>query len=523
MNVEHDVRRASVSLFGLACVLAIGACASVGERPTYNRIAFNQNVHFSAPDGSDVVAAPGAYDVEAVGASALDLAPTAKTPRLRVQAVAANYDLEVSSPVALALPGEEDAHHVVLLLPDGSGLDAVGFLSGVRGRGPTPGPLPIAQVQAFAVQELKQVMRPTRPLRGPSDFDLAYHHAPIHYQDTDSTNYRADYITRFDYDGNMNATDNWENLTKYPLAAYAYYSVVETCTHWFIAYGFFHPRDWTDSSNDQEHENDMEGLLSIVRRDGTAYGRLEGMVTVYHDDFFSFTPAGSPLQNGHENIDGALTMQNYDGSWRPLTVQQAKGHGLKAWPFTSDFRGAANQDGIIYYPSKTQALVPRSGNDRHVDYGLIDFFAPGGLWHQQLAEADLSRDAAQTFARWGAMKGDRGGGCGNGITVTCSVDSPHPPWGWDDHNDGPVYQGEMALDPAHLVTQYFSGLGQFGTRYLRNRYITDLQARGYRLGRVPRGWAKEITLVGGVEQVLPDNVDRINIGELFTKLTATCP
>jgi hypothetical protein len=280
--MEHDVRRASVSLFGLACVLAIGACASVGERPTYNRITFNQNVHFSAPDGSDVVAAPGAYDVEAVGASALDLAPTAKTPRLRVQAVAANYDLEVSSPVALALPGEEDAHHVVLLLPGGSGLDAVGSLSGVRGRGPTPGPLPVEQVKV-AMQQLRPAVRPAFP-KGPSDFDLAYHYAPIHYQDTDSTNSRADYITRFDYDGNMNATDNWEHLTTHPLAAYAYYSVVETCTHWFIAYGFFHPRDWTDSSMDQEHENDMEGLLSIVRKDGTTYGRIYGIVTVYQVD-----------------------------------------------------------------------------------------------------------------------------------------------------------------------------------------------------------------------------------------------
>ena len=58
---------------------------------------------------------------------------------------------------------------------------------------------------------------------------------------------------------------------------------------------FFHPRDWTDSSFDQEHENDMEGLLSIVRKDGTPYGRLEGMVTVFHNDFYSFVSPGSQL------------------------------------------------------------------------------------------------------------------------------------------------------------------------------------------------------------------------------------
>jgi hypothetical protein len=56
-----------------------------------------------------------------------------------------------------------------------------------------------------------------------------------------------------------------------------------------------HPRDWTDRSRDQEHENDLEGLLTIVRKDGSRLGRLEGMVMVYHNDFYSYTPSGSPL------------------------------------------------------------------------------------------------------------------------------------------------------------------------------------------------------------------------------------
>lgn len=32
-----------------------------------------------------------------------------------------------------------------------------------------------------------------------TDLALALYHAPIHYQDTDSTKYSGDYITRFDY------------------------------------------------------------------------------------------------------------------------------------------------------------------------------------------------------------------------------------------------------------------------------------------------------------------------------------
>ncbi len=486
--------------------------------PTMPSLTLERRVHFLAPDGTDVVVEAGTYTADTSQTSQITLTAQGQAS-IALEAQTVKHDERIDQPIALAVPDENmDLVHAVVVLPEGRALDAVGSLSGTRARGVNPALLSASQIQ-LAV--LKQA--PVVGIRGPTDYDLAYRYAPIHYQDTDSTNYRADYITRFDYDGNMIATDNWENLTRFPLAAHAYYSVVETCTHWFIAYGFFHPRDWTDSSFDQEHENDMEGQLTIVRKDGTPYGRLEGMVTVFHNDFYSFVPAGSQLQNGHENIDGTLTLQQHDGAWHPLTVQQAKGHGLKAFPFTSDFHGKPNEDGIIYFPSRSRAEIPQSGNDRQVDYMLIDFFASNGLWQQQLSEATLSRDQAQTFARWGAFKGDKGGGCGNGVTVECSTDSPHPPWGWDDQDDGPSYVGEMALDPAHLTAHYFSNLGNFSTKYLRNRYAADAKARGYRHGNVPRGWSKEIKLATGQTVLADDRTDRINLDELYTRLTTTCP
>lgn len=89
------------------------------------------------------------------------------------------------------------------------------------------------------------------PAHAATDLDLATHWAPIHYQDTDSSDYDADYITAVDYDGEWNTLDNWEaqddTLTR--LTGTAYYSVVETSTHWFIGYSFYHPRDWEDSAD----------------------------------------------------------------------------------------------------------------------------------------------------------------------------------------------------------------------------------------------------------------------------------
>ncbi|BFU96679.1 MAG: hypothetical protein NTNFB02_34010 [Nitrospira sp.] len=497
----------------VAWCIFIGLSSPAEAAPT---VLLKQPVHFIGSD-ADVVADAGTYQVEAAD-SRLTLTAEGRESLL-VEAQTTTHSETIDAPFAVTLPGEDqDVVHLVLLQPNGQALDAAGSLSGTRPRGAKMALATASQIHAAVLQV--PIVGGYRP---PSDFDLAFHHAPIHYQDTDSSNYRADYITNFDYDRNMIATDNWEHLAAFPLAAHAYYSVVETCTHWYIVYGFFHPRDWTDSAADQEHENDMEGLLLIVRKDRTPYGKLEGMITVYHLDFFSFTPPGSPLQNGHENIDGTITMQQYEGVWRPLTVQQAKGHGLKAFPYTSDFHGKANEDGIIYFPSRTRAEIPTSGNDRHVDYMLLEFFGPGGLWPRQLDEAPLSRSQAATFAKWGAIKGDGGGGCGSGITVTCSTDSPHPPWGWDDQNDGASYVGEMALDPAHLTAHYFSGLGAFSMTYLRNRYASDLKARGYRHGSVPRGWSKEMKNNLGQTIVLDDRTERVNLDELYSRLTSTCP
>jgi len=333
--------------------------------------------------------------------------------------------------------------------------------------------------------------------------ELAFHYAPVHYQDTDDTNYPADFISRVNYDGNWTTTDNWDNLDGGDLSAWVYYSVVESCTHWFIVYAFYHPRDW-DDDHDKEHENDMEGILTIVQKDGSTFGELVGIITVFHLDFFSYIPLGSPLVAGNEDIDGILSWDIVDGIPRIKTIQEAKGHGLKAWSFAGDFHGADYEDGIIYVPSSSTSMVPESGNDRRVSYQLIDLNAFGNLWTLQIFEAQRERDESSTFATWGTLKGDKGGGCGEGRP--CTSDAANAPWGWDDEDDGPTFAGEMALDPAHLVDHYFDGLGDFSHQYLRNDYLENLQELEYGPDFLPRGW--------------PDELD---LAELYSKLTTTCP
>lgn len=336
--------------------------------------------------------------------------------------------------------------------------------------------------------------------------DLAYNHAPIHYQDTDNTNARADYITAIDYDYDWFGDNNWDNFATGSLAATAYYSVVESCTHYFVTYSFFHPRDWVDTPFDGEHENDLEGVLFVIRKNGSTYGTLEGMITVFHSDFFSFAPNGSPFKSGRENIDGNVSFTSYDGAQHARTASEAKGHGIKAWPYIGSFNGADNQDGVIYYPSRGEGEVPANGNSRSVKYKLVNLFKDNGVWQQAMHESSLSTASASTFASWGTFKGNNSGGCGKGAPfASCGTNSANSPWGWNDGNDGESYRGEFALHPIRLTEHNFSGLGNYSRKYINNRFASDLQRAGYNSSHKPQGYS-----------------DKLDLGLLYNDLTNSC-
>lgn len=297
------------------------------------------------------------------------------------------------------------------------------------------------------------LVNPAPAAATPTDAELALRWAPIHYQDTAAYDYDADYLSTIDYDGEWDTLNNWEhqddNLSR--LTGWAYYSVAETTTHWFLIYAFYHPRDWVDYPDwfgTATHENDMEGALLTIRKDGSTYGALEAMVTVAHSHFYSYVPPGSSYTSGRENIDGTVIMQSHAGAAHPTTRQEAKGHGLYAWNGSS-FPGG---DGVVYLPSATIAEVPSSGNDRSVAYRLTDVFAPSGMWAR--------RYDSLTYAGWGTFRGDNG-----------KDNAANAPWGWDDEDDGgDLQRGMLATDPAYLVSVYFANRGSFSLTYVRNAY-----------------------------------------------------
>lgn len=292
--------------------------------------------------------------------------------------------------------------------------------------------------------------------------ELGFRWAPIHHQAVHRDGEHglggaADFITAYDFDGDDDARNNWEHAgdARYPLSAHAYFSVVETPTHWYVTYLFFHPRDWSSRFLETEHENDSEGVLMAIARDGTRLGTLRAAVTVSHADFYSYVPSGSAWTSGSEDVDGRLRFQTFAGELHPVTAQQAETHALKAWPYFS-----IEDEGVVYYPSLTRAEVPSSTNDRSVSYRLHDVLEPGGLWQ--------TRRSSELFSRFGFFGGNGSGGCGKGV-LWCRNDAARTAWAWDDHDDR-LPAGAMASDPARLMRLYFKTRERLSSRYAFNPF-----------------------------------------------------
>jgi hypothetical protein len=289
----------------------------------------------------------------------------------------------------------------------------------------------------------------------PAEEELAFHWAPIHYQDVDKNedwNGRADYITSIDRSGTWDVSRNWfpsegGTFGSYPLEAWVYYSVVSTTSHHFIIYAFYHPMDtsWIDENND------LESALFIIRRDGSTWGTLEAVKTVWHTYFHSYFPAGSPLELncGYEN-QGVCTVQWRDG--RVMTSQEALGHGLGLYPAYVN----EGDDAVVYIPSRTEAGVPPDiipdGTHVEVPYRLVDIHAPGGMWEHRYDTRVF--DPATNFLGFV-------GGHGN------------PPWSWE--------HSFWTHEPAVLAQKYFklsagtpAPEDYFIRNYTRNPYLTDM-------------------------------------------------
>lgn len=272
---------------------------------------------------------------------------------------------------------------------------------------------------------------------------------------------RADYITKFDYDGNWNGQDNWDNFDRVrELPAVVYTAAIATSTHWYLTYSLFHPRDWwpVTSVPFVNHENDLEGVLVVLekRADGSPELLLMETISHFHIKRYSNHPAFAG-----EKLDGVLRTEGE----HPIVESEKYKHGLTGW---QDADLARAKDAVIYR-FKNAAQVPTSDKDRDCGYAFqtvgSTFWArrhevgPGKMWGE-------AHDYAQ--GSFGAkINGDNFG-----------KNKASAPWAWSDKDDKGIALGDWFFNPAHAMkVHYPKNAARFAAAYTQNEFTGDLSAR----------------------------------------------
>lgn len=308
---------------------------------------------------------------------------------------------------------------------------------------------------------------------------IAEHFAPVVVQRTNDE--RRDFITKFNFDGNWNGSDNLEHLAQFPLHASVYYSVIESTTHYFVTYCFYHPQDYAKVTGPAcgffnrigEHENDLEGGQMVIEKDGSEFGKLVVMETLAHNAFYQYEN-DSRVRDMHsdasvnDDIDGHVLFEAGDTS-HPMVLVECLGHGVHAYGHNG--KEVSKNDSYVVYRFGGTAGLPRDKNDHDVKYDLIDMTDPAdGIWtHRREFEGD-AKPYANPISEWWNGFGYEGHESIGGAFYGHQGNQAKPPWGWTAKG---VNKGDWFIIPAYTFAKHLSipGLKPEKSAYIYNPYL----------------------------------------------------
>lgn len=147
MSTKTTLRSARVA----ALLFASLAGAARALPPEGAPVILEAAVHFQSPGGEDVLLEEGNYYVAPTQEPVLVVRREFAEQGSKLRALVGRHGEKLTEPWAESIPSGKDEHHLVLLLPDGRSIDAVGTYSGVRTRDAAP--LDASRVRAFRQAE----------------------------------------------------------------------------------------------------------------------------------------------------------------------------------------------------------------------------------------------------------------------------------------------------------------------------------------------------------------------------------
>ena len=305
---------------------------------------------------------------------------------------------------------------------------------------------------------------------------LAERYAPFLAQET-WFQPKADIPVRFDYDGDWQGDNNWDSLEEGSSQAYVYYAVMETETHWHLIYNLFHPRDYSDRCVIGTcHENDNEGIILTILKDGSQFGRLQVMQTLAHDAVYPATNDPS-IHGGVHSIYGGIELYQQT---HPAIFIESGGHGIygtrMSYSRYSLERDKFTEGTGITLISKGVAERPRHPNDRLVGYELLPIYDE---WWLKAEEGKWKERTFDEYFQYQPFGGRPGVNARIGGAFYGQKESPNkakPFWGWHDKttlNKRLLAVGQWGLDPAYGVSQTvrFPSEAPVSLNYTFNPYL----------------------------------------------------
>ncbi len=304
------------------------------------------------------------------------------------------------------------------------------------------------------------------------DRQIAAAFAPV-FQIGVTADPRYDVPTRFDFDGDWRADNNWRAADQpgFDPRASVYYALSETETHFFIHYSLFFPVDDPRifDRRARSHENDFETCLVVVEKDpeNGQSGRVALVQTLESSRVVNYVP-GAALLGGFE----ALEIQQ----GHPRLFVDPNGHSIRAYR-GDESRSLRYVKDVLDYSHTGRAESPLNRRDRNIGYDLLPIYP---LWTQagetgsQIygATADLGRITISTRDYRG-RPADRSvalGQLGVNFRSESRYDQGGPtPWGREIQPESA--KGEWFLNPAAFVRRQFNLSEAFSTIFLHQPYL----------------------------------------------------
>jgi hypothetical protein len=124
----------SLFVFIAMMVFVGGSPALALEKENRLAVTIDKALHFLSPEDTDARVTPGMYEVEAAGVDSLWLFQGEDSAPHLIQAVSTTHKETLEESVVVILSEGEDLQSLLLLFPNGKGLEASGSYSGIRSK-----------------------------------------------------------------------------------------------------------------------------------------------------------------------------------------------------------------------------------------------------------------------------------------------------------------------------------------------------------------------------------------------------